>query len=96
MQSMMGPYAMYGLAGAGAGLLFYYFAGRSGGPVSIPGVASKACSGAQVCAQHTVDHASNSVSTHCQQDRAVQRMCGVLSFGTDLIMPSFYVVVAFR
>lgn len=40
-ESMMGPYAMYGLAGAGAGLLFYFVAGRSGGPVSIPGVASE-------------------------------------------------------
>lgn len=41
LQSMMGPYTMYGLAGAGAGLLFYLVAGRTGGPVSIPGVASK-------------------------------------------------------
>ena len=40
LQSMMGPYTMYGLAGAGAGLLFYLVAGRTGGPVSIPGVAS--------------------------------------------------------
>ncbi|KAA6421823.1 MAG: SCO1 mitochondrial [Trebouxia sp. A1-2] len=40
-QSMMGPYTMYGLAGAGAGLLFYLVAGRTGGPVSIPGVASE-------------------------------------------------------
>lgn len=41
LQSMMGPYTMYGLAGAGAGLLFYLVAGRTGGPISIPGVASK-------------------------------------------------------
>ncbi|KAL0042838.1 hypothetical protein WJX79_001182 [Trebouxia sp. C0005] len=40
-ESMMGPYTMYGLAGAGAGLLFYLVAGRTGGPVSIPGVASE-------------------------------------------------------
>lgn len=64
MQSMMGPYAMYGLAGAGAGLLFYFVAGRSGGPVSIPGVASKGCSGAQVFAQDIPDDASNSFNTH--------------------------------
>ncbi|DBB02986.1 TPA: hypothetical protein ACH3X1_013575 [Trebouxia sp. C0004] len=36
----MGPYTMYGLAGAGAGLLFCLVAGRTGGPNSIPGVAN--------------------------------------------------------
>ena len=39
---MLGPYATWGLAGAGAGLLFYFFAGgKSGGPIAIPGSGSK-------------------------------------------------------
>lgn len=41
MQNAMGPYTMYGLAGAGAGLLFYFVAGRQGGPVAIPGSGSE-------------------------------------------------------
>lgn len=41
MQNAMGPYTIYGLAGAGAGLLFYFAAGRQGGPVAIPGSGSE-------------------------------------------------------
>lgn len=34
-ENMLGPYATWGLAGAGAGLLFYFFAGgKSGGPIA--------------------------------------------------------------
>lgn len=37
----MGPYAKYGLVGAGAGLLFYAFGAQKGGPVSTPGSSCK-------------------------------------------------------
>ena len=40
-QGMMGPYAKYGLTGAGAGLLFYAFGAQTGGPVSVPGSSCK-------------------------------------------------------
>lgn len=41
LQGMMGPYAKYGLVGAGAGLLFYAFGAQKGGPVSMPGSSCK-------------------------------------------------------
>ena len=41
LQGMMGPYAKYGLIGAGAGLLFYAFGAQKGGPVSMPGSSCK-------------------------------------------------------
>ena len=41
VQSMMGPYAKYGLIGAGAGLLFYAFGAQKGGPISTPGSSCK-------------------------------------------------------
>ncbi|KAL3139352.1 Cu-binding protein [Trebouxia sp. C0009 RCD-2024] len=39
-QGMMGPYARYGLIGAGLGLLFTAYASQKGGPVSVPGSSS--------------------------------------------------------
>lgn len=37
----MGPYATYGLAGAGAGLLFLLYGAQTGGSVSTPGTSCK-------------------------------------------------------
>ena len=46
---MMGPYATYGLAGAGAGLLFYIYGAQTGGSVSVPGTSCKLATPLRAC-----------------------------------------------
>ncbi len=65
MQSMMGPYTRYGLAGAGAGLLFYFVAGRKGGPVTVPGTPGKQASRLELVYSILQVLASNKVAALC-------------------------------
>ena len=55
LQSMMGPYATWGLAGAGAGLLFLLYGSSKDSVVSVPGTSCKSSA-------PNLTHCSDSIS----------------------------------
>lgn len=85
-ENAMGPYTMYGLAGAGAGLLFYFVAGRQGGPVAIPGSGSagqqtreQAHDARTEAGTHPVQICDFSMETHDSKKYTVDDLKGTFS-----------------
>lgn len=89
-ENMLGPYATWGLAGAGAGLLFYFFAGgKSGGPIAIPGSGSE---GQQT--REEAHAARTEAGTHPPQivDFAMETHAGK-KFTTDDLKGTFSIIM---
>lgn len=64
LQGITGPYATWGLVGAGAGLMFYLFGSHSESPISLPGnpsgqkLSSEYCETSLCCAQQHAEHSA--------------------------------------